>query len=99
MGDLMASDLMDPRLADVVVKIVDVSYGGENGFNQAIELASDCLKNIKFILEKKLISRFMEELAMDTGKVCFGVGDTVQALEAGAVETLVIWENLEVQRL
>jgi len=34
---------------------VDVSYGGENGFNQAIELSSDGLANVKFIQEKKLI--------------------------------------------
>jgi peptide chain release factor subunit 1 len=38
-----------------VIKIVDVSYGGENGFNQAIELAADALSNVKFIQEKKLI--------------------------------------------
>jgi len=35
--------------------VVDVSYGGENGFNQAIELAADALQNVKFIQEKKLI--------------------------------------------
>ena len=43
------------RLQTKVIKIVDVSYGGENGFNQAIELASEALGNVKFIQEKKLI--------------------------------------------
>ena len=37
-------DLFDPRLKQILLKIVDVSYGGENGFNQAIELASETLK-------------------------------------------------------
>jgi peptide chain release factor subunit 1 len=32
--DLSGSDLFDPRLLAKVIKIVDVSYGGENGFNQ-----------------------------------------------------------------
>ena len=32
--DLSGSDLFDPRLLVKVVKVVDVSYGGENGFNQ-----------------------------------------------------------------
>lgn len=32
--DLSGSDLFDPRLLAKVVKVVDVSYGGENGFNQ-----------------------------------------------------------------
>ena len=43
------------RLQAKVIKIVDVSYGGENGFNQAIELSADSLANVKFIQEKKLI--------------------------------------------
>ena len=31
---LSGSDMFDVRLNSIVVKIVDVSYGGENGFNQ-----------------------------------------------------------------
>ena len=45
------------RLQAKIIKIVDVSYGGENGFNQAIELAADALANVKFIQEKKLIGK------------------------------------------
>ena len=33
----------------------------------------------------------------DTGKYCFGVDDTLKALEMGAVETLICWENLDIQ--
>lgn len=40
-----------------VLKLVDVSYGGENGFNQAIELSAEVLSNVKFIQEKKLIGK------------------------------------------
>ena len=32
--ELNGSDLFDIRLKNIVLKIVDVSYGGENGFNQ-----------------------------------------------------------------
>jgi len=42
-----------------VIKLVDVSYGGENGFNQAIELAAESLQNVKFIQEKKLIGKYL----------------------------------------
>ena len=47
------------RLQAKIIKIVDVSYGGENGFNQAIELAADALANVKFIQEKKLIGMLL----------------------------------------
>lgn len=95
---LSQSDMFDPRLNNVVVKIVDVSYGGENGFNQAIELASDALANVKFIHEKKMLANYFSEISQDTGKYCFGVKDTLQGLELGAVETLIVWENLSVNR-
>lgn len=56
--ELSQSDLFDPRLQAKVIKVVDISYGFENGFNQAIELAADALQNVKFIQEKRLISKF-----------------------------------------
>ena len=41
----------------------------------------------------------MEEIAMDTNKYCFGIRDTVRALEMGAVETLIVFENLNMIRI
>merc|ERR1712050_25929 len=79
--------------------LLDVSYGGENGFNQAIEMSSETLKNVKFIQEKRLITSFLDEVAQDTGRYCFGIHDTVTALEMGAVSTLIVWENLELKRI
>ncbi|KAL5727394.1 Ethylene-responsive transcription factor 13 [Ranunculus cassubicifolius] len=80
--ELSHSDMFDPRLGAKILNVVDVSYGGENGFNQAIELSSEILANVKF----------------DTGKYVFGVDDTLKALEMGAVETLIVWENLDINR-
>lgn len=96
--ELSQSDMFDPRLQSIVLKVVDVSYGGENGFNQAIELSSEVLANVKFIQEKKLINRYFDEISQDTGKYCFSIQDTLKALEMGAVETLIVWENLNVMR-
>uniref|UniRef100_A0A4Y0BF78 ERF1_2 domain-containing protein n=1 Tax=Anopheles funestus TaxID=62324 RepID=A0A4Y0BF78_ANOFN len=61
--ELSQSDMFDPRLQSKVIKLVDVSYGGENGFNQAIELAAESLQNVKFIQEKKLIGRYFDEIS------------------------------------
>jgi len=97
-NELAASDMFDQRLQVKIIKIVDVSYGGENGFNQAIELSAEVLQNVKFIQEKKLISKYFEEIAQDSGKYCYGVKDTLYALSCGSVETLIVWENLEITR-
>ncbi|KAI8836845.1 peptide chain release factor eRF1/aRF1 [Chytridium lagenaria] len=95
---LSNTDMFDQRLKVKIINIVDVSYGGENGFNQAIELSQEVLQNVKFIQEKKLIGRYFDEISQDTGKYCFGVEDTLKALDQGAVEILVVWEALEVMR-
>ncbi|RYR54092.1 hypothetical protein Ahy_A06g029360 isoform A [Arachis hypogaea] len=68
--ELSQSDMFDPRLQAKILNVVDVSYGGENGFNQAIELSAEILSN----------------------------DDTLKALEMGAVETLIVWENLDINR-
>ena len=95
---LSQSDLLDYRLRPKIVQLVDVSYGGENGFNQAIELAADSLANVKFVQEKRLIQKYFDEISTETGKYCFGLDDTFRALEMGAVEVLIVWENLEHMR-
>ncbi|KAL3240282.1 translation termination factor eRF1 RNJ42_03500 [Nakaseomyces bracarensis] len=96
--DLARSELFDPRLAAKVVQIVDISYGGENGFNQAIELSADALANVKFVQEKKLLDEYFDEISQDTGKFCYGIDDTLKALDLGAVEKLIVFENLETIR-
>lgn len=96
--ELSQSDLFDGRLAAKIIKVVDVSYGGENGFNQAIELSAESLSNVKFVQEKKLIQKYFDEISQDTGKYCFGIEDTLKALELGSVETLIVWENLDITR-
>jgi peptide chain release factor subunit 1 len=76
--ELAQSDMFDQRLQVKIIKVVDVSYGGDNGFNQAIELSQEVLANVKFIQEKKLINRYFDEISLDSGKYCFGVEDTLK---------------------
>ncbi|CAM9992378.1 unnamed protein product, partial [Choristocarpus tenellus] len=83
----------------MVIKMVDVSYGGEAGFNQAIELSAETLGSVKLVQEKRLLQKYFDEINQDTGKYCFMVDDTLKGLDLGAVETLIVWDNLDVNRL
>ncbi len=98
-NELALSDFLDQRLKSKILKIVDVSYGGDNGFNQAIDLSSDVLANVKLYQEKLTLTKFFDEIAMDTGKFCYGVIDTINALESGLIDKIILWENLEYQRV
>ena len=46
----------------------------------------------------RLIQKYFDEISTDTGRYCFGVDDTLRGLEMGAVETLIVWEDLDVMR-
>lgn len=88
-NDLNRTDMFDPRLQVKVVNIVDVSYGFENGLNQAIEKSAEALLNVKFMKEKALISDFFDHIAQGDGLVIYGVQDTMKLIEAGAVGKIV----------
>lgn len=98
-NDLAQSDIFDPRLSKQIIKIVDVSYGMDPGFNQAIELSAESLANVKLVQEKRLLQKYFDEISQDTGKYCFMVSDTLKALEMSSVETIIVWENLQINRL
>ena len=96
---LYDSQLFDKRLHERVLKLIDTSYGGENGFNQAIELASDIMGSMKMIQEKKILTDFFSEISQDTGKYCFGIRDINYALEMGAIEILIIDQDLDLNTI
>jgi peptide subunit release factor 1 (eRF1) len=46
-------------------------------------IAAEVLANVKFIKEKKLIAKYFDEVSLDSGRFCFGVSETMKALEMG----------------
>lgn len=45
-----------------------------------------------------MISAFFEAINLDTGMIVFGVNDTMKALEMSAMEKLMIFEDVEINR-
>jgi len=98
-NNLGLSDFFDNRLQSKILSFVDIAYGGEAGFNQAIESSSYLLKDLKFIKEKKLLQSYFDEISRDSGKFVFGIDETIEALDASIIEKLIIWENFSLWRL
>ena len=48
--ELSQSDMFDQRLQAKIIKLVDVSYGGENGFNQVKQILYAFISKFPFIL-------------------------------------------------
>lgn len=96
-NELADSDILDSRLKSKILQVVTTKEGGENGLNQAIGLAQNCLKNNKFAKEKIALSRFYEQIERDSNLYAFGVKDTLEALEMGAVDTLLLHDKTKLR--
>lgn len=93
------SQHFDARLKKMVANLVDISYGGEQGFNQAIDLSKACLGKLKLVQETDIISKMYEDINLDTGKIVYGVEDTMRVFLDGAIEKLLCFDNLEDERV
>lgn len=79
------------------MKEVEVQYGGQNGFNQAVELSAGILRNLRFIHNKRLIRKFFHELTSEERMYFFGLDDSLKFIfKFGAIDTLIVWDDLDV---
>jgi len=85
---------LDAGLAKIIMAVLDVQYGGEVGFHEAVNLSQDKLQSLKYVQEKQVIGDFFEIINRD-GLYVIGVEDVMYALDCGALETLLLWDSLE----
>lgn len=85
-------------LKPLLLATVDISYGMENGLNQAIELSKDVIPSLQLMEEKKIISEYFDHINKETGLYCFGIKDIIYALEMGAIGKLIVWDELPLVR-
>jgi peptide chain release factor subunit 1 len=45
-----------------------------------------------------MIGKFFEEISLDTGMICFGVNDTMKAMEMSALDKILLFEEIEINR-
>ena len=60
---------------------------------QAIELSSDLLKDVRLLREVAVVKDFLEHIARDTGKAVYGIQDFVRAIDMSAADTILVWED------
>ncbi|SEO29746.1 peptide chain release factor 1 [Halogranum amylolyticum] len=86
-------DHLPDRLADVTVGSFSVEYGSEAGLRRLVDAAeeADALDTTD---ARAALDRFLDALAADDESAVGGRDDVDEALEYGAVETLLLSESL-----
>ncbi len=90
----LKKDVLDYRLKDKVLDLIDVSYSGAAGIRETVIKIQDKIQSLRYIQEKQVFNRFMENISKDTGLATYGEKQVRKALEMGAVDTLLLSEGV-----
>lgn len=81
-----------------ILGMYDTGYTDEFGLHELVEKASELLKEQEAVQERKVIERFMQEIVRKDLAV-YGYENTRKALEAKQVSTLIINNELQLEKV
>ncbi len=91
-------DYIQHELKKKIIKLFDVSYTDESGLYELVEKAQDVLEELDLIREKRLVNKFLELVAKNS-YAAYGEEEVRKCLELGAVDTLLLSEDLRLERV
>lgn len=96
--DFLNGDYIHHEIKKKVITTVDTSYTGEFGIREIIEKSMDVLNEIDVMKEKKLMQKFLRKLVSSDGLASYGEKEVRNNLQIGAVEILLLSEDLVANR-
>jgi len=93
--DFFDKDYINTELKRKVLGLKDLTYTDESGLHDLVEKSQDLLAAEEVLKEKEIMQKFFNMLAKDPDKVTYGMAEVKKALELGAVETLLLSEDLD----
>jgi len=96
--DFINGDYLHHEIKQKIITTVDTSYTGDFGIREVIDKSMDVLTEIDIMREKKLVQRFLTELVDENGLASYGETEVRQNLINGAVEVLLLSEDIQSKR-
>lgn len=93
-NDFMNKDYVTGDLKKKIVAVKDLSYTGDFGLQELLDKSQDVLAAEEVAEEKEVMSKFLTMLAKEHGKVSYGEQEVKKFLEMGAVDKLLLSEDL-----
>jgi peptide chain release factor subunit 1 len=78
-----------------IIAIKDLSYTGDFGLQELLDKSQDVLANEEIAAEKEVMARFFNLLSTKPGLASYGHEETKKNLEIGAVDILLLSEELD----
>lgn len=85
------------ELKKKIIGIVNCGYTGDYGLKEAVNESVNIIKDSKYSIEKQLLDDFWTHLKKETGMVEYGALNVLEKLKIGAVDTLLLTENMNIR--
>ena len=93
--DFIEGGYLTNELRKKVIAIKDLSYTGDFGMEELLERSEDVLANEEVAQEKKIMGEFFDRLSKKPGTVAYGEVDVMKKLKLGAVEVILVSDDLD----
>ena len=97
--DFEKGEYLNYMLKNKIIDTIDTAYVEEQGVKEVVDKAPEIMRKVRYIEEKQIMQQFLYEVGHDTGMITYGEAEVRKALEAGAVRTLLVSENIDLLRV
>ena len=87
-------EYLNNELQQKILVVQDLTYTDESGLHHLIDKSQNIFAKEAIVQEKTILNRFFETLAKEPDKAAYGEKQVEKALEIGAVDVLLLSENL-----
>ena len=97
--DFEKGDYLNYQLKNKIIDTVDTAYVEEQGVKEVVDKAPEIMRKVRYIEEKEIMQKFLYEVGHDSGLITYGEAEVRRLLQAGAVRTLIMSEELDLVRV
>ncbi len=88
------------EIQDKIIDTFDTGYTDEYGLKEVVDAASEIMSDLKIAKEKRFMKRFLKEVTkIEANLAVYGEEEVRKALKIGAVDMLLLSENLRRYRV
>ncbi len=92
---LVDNGYLHQELEDRIITTESLGHSGEGALSELVQKAEDAIEDSEAVREKQYVTEFLKNLKEENGKSEYGLKQVLKAMEMGAVETVLISEDIE----
>lgn len=97
--EFVEGDYLHYEIKNKIIAVKDITYTDESGIRELVNEATEDVKEVEAAEHRKYIQKFMHDLVKNPGMVAYGLKEVENAMDMGAVDKLLLSQNLDPDKL